>query len=39
MTKALTTQGIHLLTGASFERVEQDGNVKKIYIEVDGKNR
>lgn len=39
MTKALTTQGIHLLTGASFERVEQDGNVKKIYIEVDGKKQ
>lgn len=39
MTKALTTQGIHLLTGASFERVEQDGNVKKIYIEIDGKKQ
>ncbi|WP_297991902.1 mercury(II) reductase [Anoxybacillus sp.] len=39
MTKALTTQGIRLLTGVSFERVEQDGNVKKIYIEVDEKKQ
>ncbi|GGJ79456.1 mercuric reductase [Anoxybacillus voinovskiensis] len=39
MTKALTTQGIHLLTGVSFERIEQDGNVKKIYIEINGKQQ
>lgn len=39
ITKALTTQGIHLLTGVSFERVEQDGNVKKIYIEINGKKQ
>jgi len=39
MTKALTSQGIHLLTGVSFERVEQDGNVKKIYIEINGKKQ
>ncbi|AST07280.1 mercury(II) reductase [Anoxybacillus flavithermus] len=39
MTKALTTQGVRLLTGVSFERVEQDGNVKKIYIEIDGEKQ
>ncbi|OSX53096.1 mercury(II) reductase [Anoxybacillus ayderensis] len=39
ITKALTTQGIRLLTGVSFERIEQDGNVKKIYIEIDGKKQ
>ncbi|MBB6176766.1 mercuric reductase [Anoxybacillus tengchongensis] len=39
MTEALTNQGIRLLTGVSFERIEQDGNVKKIYIEIDGKKQ
>ncbi|MCL6587573.1 MAG: mercury(II) reductase, partial [Anoxybacillus sp.] len=39
MTKALTTQGVRLLTGVSFERVEQDGNVKKIYIESNGEKQ
>ncbi len=29
MTRALTEQGIRVITGASFERVEQDGNTKK----------
>ncbi|KJE27125.1 mercury(II) reductase [Geobacillus kaustophilus] len=39
ITKALTTQGVRLLTGVAFERIEQDGNVKKIYVEIDGKKQ
>ncbi|MGG6431755.1 mercury(II) reductase [Anoxybacillus sp. D401a] len=39
ITKALITQGVRLLTGVTFERIEQDGNVKKIYIEIDGKKQ
>lgn len=29
ITKALTEQGINLVTGATYERVEQDGDIKK----------
>lgn len=36
VTKALTEQGIDLITGATFEKVEQRGEIKKIYISVDG---
>lgn len=36
LTKALTEQGIRLVTGATYERIEQDGEVKKVYVEVDG---
>ncbi|AEV20772.1 MULTISPECIES: mercury(II) reductase [Geobacillus] len=39
MTRALTEQGIRVITGASFERVEQDGNTKKVYVNVDGRTR
>ncbi|ANB61535.1 mercury(II) reductase [Anoxybacteroides amylolyticum] len=39
VTQALINQGIRLLTGVSFERVEQDGNIKKIYIEIDGEKQ
>lgn len=39
ITQALTEQGINLVTGASFERIEQDGNVKKVHVEVNGKKR
>ncbi|ACJ33792.1 mercury(II) reductase [Anoxybacillus flavithermus] len=39
ITKALTTQGVRLLTGVAFERIEQDGNVKKVYVEIDGKKQ
>ncbi|MTD31725.1 mercury(II) reductase [Planomicrobium sp. YIM 101495] len=39
LTKALTEQGIRLVTGASYERIEQEGEVKKVYIEVDGQKR
>jgi mercuric reductase len=39
ITQALTEQGINLVTGASFERIEQDGDVKKVHVEVNGKKR
>ncbi|MBD8015057.1 mercury(II) reductase [Planococcus wigleyi] len=39
LTKALTAQGIRLVTDASYERIEQVGEVKKVYIEVDGQRR
>lgn len=39
ITQAITEQGINLVTGASFERIEQDGNVKKVHVEVNGKKR
>src|SRR5690625_2944351 len=39
ITQALTEQGINLVTEASFERIEQDGDVKKVHIEVNGKKR
>lgn len=39
ITQALTEQGINLVTGASFERIEQDGDVKKVHVEINGKKR
>ncbi|KPD00088.1 Mercuric reductase [Geobacillus sp. BCO2] len=39
VVRALTEQGIRIITGASFERVEQDGNTKKVYVNVDGRIR
>ncbi len=39
LTKALTEQGIRLVTGATYGRVEQVGEVKKVYVEVDGQKR
>ncbi|AMV12242.1 mercuric reductase [Geobacillus thermoleovorans] len=39
VTRALAEQGIRVITGASFERVEQDGNTKKVYVNVDGRTR
>ena len=35
--KALTEQGINLVTGATYERVEQDGDIKKVHVEINGK--
>ncbi len=34
--KALIEQGINLVKGATFERVEQSGEIKKVYIIVNG---
>ncbi|WP_036841583.1 mercury(II) reductase [Pontibacillus marinus] len=37
--KALIEQGINFVKGATFERVEQDGEIKKIHVTVDGKKK
>lgn len=37
--KALIEQGINLVKGAAFERVEQDGEIKKVHVTVDGKKK
>lgn len=39
ITQALTEQGVNLVTGASFERIEQDGDIKKVYVEVNGRKQ
>ena len=39
ITQALTEQGVNLVTGTSFERIEQDGDIKKVYVEVNGERR
>lgn len=36
VTQALTDQGIQLVTGATFDRVEQDGGTKRVYVTVNG---
>ncbi|ADG07432.1 mercury(II) reductase [Kyrpidia tusciae] len=36
---ALAFEGIHILTGVTYERVEQHGDLKRIYITVDGQQR
>lgn len=37
--KALIEQGINLVKGATFDRVEQDGEIKKVYVTVDGRKK
>ena len=37
--KALTEQGINLVKGATFERVEQQGKLKRVHVTVNGKQR
>jgi len=39
ITEALTEQGINLITGVTYERIEQDGDIKKVYVEVNGEKR
>jgi mercuric reductase len=39
ITKALTEQGINLITGATFERVQQEGSLKKVHITVNGEKK
>lgn len=36
--KSLIEQGIELIKGVAYERIEQIGDIKKVYITVDGKN-
>lgn len=37
--KALTEQGITLIKGATFDRVEQEGDIKKVLVTVKGKEK
>ena len=37
--EALTKQGLNFITGVTYKKVEQDGGVKKVYIEVNGEER
>lgn len=37
--KTLVEQGINLVKGATFERVEQAGGIKKVHVTVDGKKK
>jgi len=37
--KALVEQGINLVKGATFKRIEQEGEVKQVYVMVDGKQK
>lgn len=37
--KALIEQGINLVKGATFERVEQEGQIKKVHVTVGGKKK
>ncbi|MCA1203334.1 mercury(II) reductase [Priestia flexa] len=37
--KVLTEQGINLVKGATYWRIEQVGDVKKVYVTVDGKKK
>ncbi len=39
ITKALTEQGIGIITEATFHRVDQDGDMKRVHITVNGENR
>ncbi len=39
ITRALTKQGMTIVTGATFHRVEQQGDVKRVCITVDGQER
>nr|BAW85720.1 mercuric reductase [Bacillus sp. MER] len=39
ITQALIDQGVNLVTGASFERIEEDRDIKKVHVEVNGKKR
>ncbi len=39
VTKALTDQGIRIITSSTFNRIEQDGNIKRVYITVSGKEQ
>ncbi len=36
ITKALTDQGMNIITNATFKRVEQDGTTKRVYLTVNG---
>lgn len=37
--EALSKQGLNFMTGVTYKKVEQDGETKKVYLEVDGEER
>lgn len=37
--QALNEQGINLVTGATYERIEQHGDIKQVYVTVNGKHK
>lgn len=37
ITRALTQQGIHFITGAKFHSIEKEGQIKRVHIEAEGK--
>ncbi|HEO8421335.1 mercuric reductase [Niallia circulans] len=37
--KSLVEQGINLVKGATYERIEKNGDIKKVLVEVNGKKR
>ncbi|GBF11892.1 mercury(II) reductase [Tepidibacillus sp. HK-1] len=37
--QALAEQGINLVTGATYERIEQHGDIKQVYVTVNGKQK
>lgn len=39
MTQALTEQGVNIITNATFNRVEQDGGMKRVYVTVNGQEQ
>ncbi|OXS52508.1 mercury(II) reductase [Cohnella sp. CIP 111063] len=39
VTKAMTEQGITLITGVTYERIEANGNVKQVHISVNGEKK
>lgn len=39
ITEAMTAQGVNIITGTTFYRVEQDGDTKKVYITVNGQEQ
>ncbi|QQE80411.1 mercury(II) reductase [Alicyclobacillus sp. SO9] len=39
VTTALTDQGINIITGATFHRVEQDGDIKRVYLMINGQEQ
>jgi mercuric reductase len=39
ITKAITEQGIQLITGVEYERVEKSGDLKQVYYSVNGEKK
>ncbi|MCY9667614.1 mercury(II) reductase [Paenibacillus alginolyticus] len=39
VTKAITEQGIHLITGVTYDRIEANSDLKQVHISVDGEKK